>query len=334
MALPRKAAPGQTIEGRFLLLEEIGSGGMSTVFKGRDLTNGGQTVAVKVLRPEYSSGIGSWSMTQREAEIGATLNHPYIVRFIPVPQPKQHAPVIVTEYVAGTSLASRIGSGRSLPESEALRIGSQLCEAVDYLHRQQVVHYDLKPGNVILCDDGSIRLIDFGGAHRLVRSRFAFDGPGPGVATADYAAPEQIRRRRGLASVDIYAIGAILYEMLTGRPPFEGDDPFVIASARQIGDPKAPRALNVATSEQAEEIVLRALRRDPAERYATAAQLKADLDAPCHVRVTGLANRLVQVTPWRRAIRWARFITVVGVAPMGFLLVLFVLLWWYFEHRH
>jgi len=140
MVLPRKAAPGQTIEGRFLLLEEIGQGGMSTVFKGRDLENGGQSVAVKVLRPEYSSGIGSWSMTQREAEILATLNHPHIVRFIPFPQRKQYAPVVVTEYVAGTSLASRIGKGRSLPEAEALRIGSRLCAAVDYLHRQGVVH--------------------------------------------------------------------------------------------------------------------------------------------------------------------------------------------------
>src|SRR5208283_4541402 len=103
-------------------------------------------------------------------------------------------------------------------------------------------------------------LIDFGMAHPRSRGGFALGGPAPPMATADYVAPEQIRRRRGQASVDIYAIGAILYEMLTGHPPFEGDDPFVIASARQIGDPKAPRRINPTISLETEEIVLRALR--------------------------------------------------------------------------
>src|SRR5215471_16156514 len=112
MALPRKAVPGQTLEGRFLLVEEIGHGGMSTVFKGRDLSNGGQTVAVKVPLPQYSSGLGSWSMTQREAEIGVTLRHPFIVRFIPVRHDGHQTPIVVTEYVAGTTLAARIGNGR------------------------------------------------------------------------------------------------------------------------------------------------------------------------------------------------------------------------------
>jgi serine/threonine protein kinase len=331
MALLLKPAPGQTIEGRFLLLEEIGRGGMSTVFKARDLENGGELVAVKVPLPQYSSGVGSWSMSQREAEIGNSLDHPSILRFVPL-TPNRRG-LVVTEYLSGTPLSARIGSGHCLPEAEALRIASRLCEAVDYLHRRQIVHYDLKPANVMLCEDGSLRLIDFGVAHPLVTSRFAFAGPAPPIATAVYAAPEQIGRRRGQRSVDIYAIGAILYEMLTGHPPFEGDDPFVVASARQIGDPIAPRMLNPAVSLQAEEIVLRALRRDPAERYATAAELKADLDHPSDVHVSGLAARLIEVTPWRRGIRLLRYATIVGVAPIAFLVASFRLLWWYFEHR-
>jgi serine/threonine-protein kinase len=315
-----------------LLLEEIGHGGMSTVFKARDLGNGGQLVAVKVTLPQYASGLGSWSMFQREAEIGVKLHHPYILRFVPLP-PNLHRNLVVTEYVSGTTLAARIGKDRHLEEREALGIASRLCEAVDYLHGQQIVHYDLKPGNVMLCEDGSLRLIDFGGAHALVRGRFAFAGPAPPVATADYAAPEQIRRRRGQSSVDIYAIGAILYEMLTGHPPFEGDDPFVVASARQIGDPKAPRALNPAVSVETEEIVLRALRRDPTERYASAAELKTDLDRPGQVRVSGLAARLVEVTPWRKRWRWMRYIAIVGVSPIAFLVALFLLLGWYLPTR-
>jgi serine/threonine protein kinase len=332
MAPPLKASPGQTLQSRFLLLEEIGHGGMSTVFKARDLEDGGRVVAVKVTLAQYASGVGSWSMSQREAEIGVRLHHPGILRFIPV-APSRYRNLVVTEYVAGTTLASRIGNGRHLPEAEALRIASRLCEAVDYLHGQQIVHYDLKPGNVMLGEDGSLRVIDFGVAHLLVRGRFAFGQALP-MATADYAAPEQIRRRRGQRSVDIYALGAILYEMLTGHPPFEGDDPFVVASARQIGDPKAPRALNPAISLETEEIVLRALRRDPTERYASAAELKADLDRPGQVRMSGLASRLIDVTPWRKRRRWVRYIARVGVAPIAFLVALFRLLWWYLERKH
>jgi serine/threonine-protein kinase len=329
MALPLKVAPGQTLDGRFHILEEIGRGGMSVVFKATDLANAGRMVAVKVPLPQYSSGLGSWSMFQREAEIGAKLDHPSVVRFIET-GPKTDRAYVVTEYLSGPTLASRVGRGRVLAEGEALATMSRLCEAVDYLHRAGFVHYDLKPGNVFVCEDGSVRLIDLGMAHEIVRSRFGFLELAPPFATSDYVAPEQIRRRRGQPSVDIYALGAMLYEMLTGRPPFEGDDPFVVASARQVGDPKAPRTLCPAISEQAEEIVLRALRRKPAERYPTALAFKADLDAPSRVRVSGLAGRLVAVTPGRKRLRVMRFVAITSLAPIAVLVGLFRLLWWYF----
>jgi serine/threonine protein kinase len=327
------AAPGQILEGRFLLLEQIGRGGMATVFKAQDLENRGALVAVKLPLPQYASGLGSWSMSQREAEIGASLHHPYVLRFIPL-GPSAPRSLVVTEYVAGKTLADHVGRGRRLPEAEALRVASRVCEAVEYMHGQRIVHYDIKPRNVMICDDGSIRLIDLGVAHVLVEGRFAFAGRAPQLATADYVAPEQIRGRRGQASVDIYGIGALLYEMLTGHPPFDGDDPFVVASARRIGDPAAPRALNPGISPEAEEIVLRALRRDPRERYATAAELRADLDRPTTVRVSGLADRLVEVTPWRKRRRWMRYIALVGGVPIAALVLSFRLLWWYLERRH
>jgi serine/threonine-protein kinase len=302
------------------------------VFKARDLENEGRLVAVKVPLPQYSSGVGSWSMTQREAEIGRAQREPPIVRFVATPPNRHH--LVVTEYVEGPTLASRIGNGRRLPESESLAIASHLCEAVDYLHGRDIVHYDLKPGNVILCEDGTLRLIDFGLAHSVVKGRFGLLGPpGPAVATADYAAPEQISHRRGKRSVDIYALGAILYEMLTGHPPFEGDDPFVVASARQIGDPPAPRTLNPAVSLQAEEIALRALRRDPAERYPSVATLKADLDEPDQVHVSGLAARLIEVTAWRKRRRWMGYAALVGLAPIAVLVASFRVLWWLLERK-
>ncbi len=330
MTAPR-VAPGQVLEGRFLVLERIARGGMSTLFKALDLEKGRQIVAVKVPLPQYSGGVGSWSMFQREAQIGNALDHPFVLRFVAL-EPNRHRNYVVTEYVSGTTLAERVGSGRRLAEAEALSIMSRLCEAVDYLHRQRIVHYDLAPGNVMLCTDGSIRLIDFGLAHALAEGRFAFSASAPAIGTSNYVAPEQIRRRRGRLSVDVYALGSMLYEMLTGHPPFEGDDPFVVASARQIGDPKAPRTLNPGISIQMEEIILRALRRNPEERYGSVAAMKADLDHPAQVRVSGLADRLVAVTRWRKAMRMVRYVTVVGIAPIAFLVAAFRVLWWYLEH--
>jgi serine/threonine-protein kinase len=332
MAPALTVAPGQTLEGRFLIVEPIARGGMSTLFKALDLQNASQTVAVKVPLPQYSSGLGSWSMFQREAEIGRELDHPYILRFIPL-APDKHRAYVVTEYVPGTTLAVRIGRGKKLKEPEALHIMSRLCEAVDYMHRQQIVHYDLKPGNVMLCPDGSIRLIDFGLAHVLVTSRFSFAASAPAIGTSDYVAPEQIGRQRGRLSVDIYALGSMLYEMLTGHPPFEGDDPFVVASARQIGDPKGPRELNPSVSKEVEEVVLRALRRDPKERYASVAAMKADLDHPREVQVSGLADHLIAVTRWRKSLRMVRYILLVGVAPIAFLVAMFGLVWLYLAHK-
>ena len=333
MAHPLKAAPGLTLEGRFLLLEVIGRGGMSTVFKASDLENPGQLVAVKVPLPQFSIGVGSWSMFQREAEIGAKLDHPSILRFVAL-EPRRDRSHVVTEFVAGRRSRPAWAGVAACPKRRRLRIMSRLCEAVEYLHGQQIVHYDLKPGNVFVCADGSIRLIDFGMAHQLVSGRFAL-GDRPRLSRPRTTSrPKHIRRRRGQRSVDIYALGAMLYEMLTGEAPFEGDDPFVIASARQIGDPRAPRALCPTISLETEEIVLRALRRDPTERYATVARLKADIDAPSMVRVSGLSTRLVEVTPWRRRLRWLRFVAMTGVAPVAVMVASFLLLWWHLARRH
>jgi serine/threonine-protein kinase len=301
---------------------------LTSAYKARDLDGAGELVAVKVPLPQYSSGLGSWSMFQREMELGLRLRHPGIVRFVPF-APNRRG-LVVTEYLTGRPLSASIGKGRPLREADALGIASRLCDALEYMHGQGVVHYDVKPGNVMVCDDGSLRLIDLGLAHACERSRIAFGAPGPAIATAEYAAPEQVRRKRGRASVDVYAVGAILYEMLTGHAPFEGDDPFVVTSARMIGDPKRPRALNPAVSPECEEIVLRALRRDPAERYASAGALKADLDRPAQVLCTGLADRLVEVTPWRKRARLLRYVALVGLTPVASLLGAFGLLWWYF----
>jgi serine/threonine-protein kinase len=325
-------APGRVVDGRFLLTAKLGQGGMSTIFRAEDLANGHEPVVLKVPLPMFSSGVGAWSLFQREEEIGRALDHPYVQRFLPLPADKRRA-YIATEYVAGRSLAQHMKEQGALPEAQALSIASQVCAALAHIHDRGFVHYDVKPANVILCPDGTIRLIDFGLAHRAATSRFALSGRPPAIASAVYVAPEQIRRQAGRKSVDVYAAGAMLYEMLTGQAPFPDDDPFVVASARMLGDPPAPRTLNPRVSAAAEEIALRALRRDPSERYASAAAMKQELDRPDLVVISGLAGRLDRVTRGKRAWRRARYVLLVGVLPVLSQVALFFLLWHHLAHK-
>jgi serine/threonine protein kinase len=322
----RAATPGTVLDGRFELVEEIGRGGMATIFKARDLGDGGCPVAIKMPLPIFSSGVGAWSLFQQEESIGRRLDHPYVLRFLPLPADKRRS-YVVTEYVPGRTLADHLQQWGPLPEPEAITIAARLCEAMAYVHRRGFVHYDLKPANVMLCPDGTIRLLDFGLAHEVVTSRFTIVGAPPAIASAGYAAPEQVRRRRGRTSVDVYGIGALFFEMLTGRPPFKGDDPFGPGSEQLVGDPPAPRALNPAISPVAEEIALRALRRAPSERYVSVAAMKADLDHPELVLVTGLATRLRPATPARRRGRLARHIAIVAFLPLASQVALFWLIW-------
>jgi serine/threonine-protein kinase len=325
-------APGHVLDGRFRLTAKLGRGGMATIFKAEDLSDGNQPVVVKVPLPMFSSGVGAWSLFQREEEIGRQLDHPFVLKFLALPADRRRS-YIATEYVPGRSLAEHLGQRRPLPEPEALAIASQICAAVAHVHERGFVHYDVKPENVILCPDGTVRLIDFGLAHRAVKARFSLANRPPAIASSTYVAPEQLKRQPGRTSVDVYALGAVLYEMLTGQGPFPGDDPFVVASARTLGDPPAPRTVNPRVSPAAEEIALRALRRAPAERYESAAAMKNDLDRPDRVVVSGLAARLQPVTPWRRARRRARYVMLVGVLPVVTQVGLFGVLWHHFAHQ-
>lgn len=322
----REATLGQVLDGRFRLVEELARGGMATIFKAHDLADGGRAVAVKMPLPIFASGVGTWSLFQQEEAIGRRLDHPYVLRFLPLPADKRRS-YIATEYVLGETLADYLGRWGTLPEPEALAICSKICEALIHVHRRGFVHYDLKPANVMLCPDDTIRLLDFGLAHAVVKSRFTLVGAPPAIGSKGYVAPEQVRRQRGRTSVDVYGVGALLFEMLTGRTPFRDADPFSVGSERLIGDPPAPRALNASISPVAEEIVLRALRRDPAERYASVAAMKADVDHPELVLVSGLSARLRPATPGGRRWRLARHVVLIAVLPVIAQIVLFGLLW-------
>jgi serine/threonine-protein kinase len=229
-------------------------------------------------------------------------------------------PYIVMEYLEGQTLGHLMQTIRPMPEPDATKIASRICEALHYMHEHDVVHRDLKPENVMICNDGSIRIMDFGIAKFQAARRLTFGGFTPAMGTPDYMAPEQVKGKRGDRRTDIYSLGAILYEMATGSVPFEGANPFVIMNARLSGDPIAPRRRNDNISPQVEEIILHAMARHPQDRYATALDMKQELDHPETVRLTGRADRLVTPSPVSGNLRRYRLVAISIAIPVLVLL--------------
>ena len=276
--------PGDVVDERFAILELIDRGGMGSVFKAIDAGNG-RPVALKFPFFALESDPAFYSRFQREIEIGKALDHPGILKILDVDRPSR--PYLAMEYLEGETLWDRLQRTRPLPVEDALCIARLTCDALDYMQRRQVVHRDLKPTNIMLCRDGSLRIMDFGIAMSAAARRLTFAGLTAGVGTIHYMAPEQVRGQRGDHRTDIYSLGAILYEMTTGHAPYDDQpDLYSCMNARLVGDPVAPRTHNTSLPREIEEIVLHAIARDPADRYQSAAEMAADLVAPGQVRVT------------------------------------------------
>ena len=315
--------PGKILDGRFEITDLVARSNMASIFKGTDRKTG-QDVAIKVPLMALESYIAGFERFQREEEIGARLNHPAILKVIKVEGPKSR-PYLVMEFLEGKTLAEVIGK-RRLSEGEAVAYGSQICDALEYLHQNGITHRDMKPQNIMVCKDGSLRLFDFGIARVDAARRLTFVGLTPALGTPDYISPEQVKGKRGDHRSDIYSLGAILYELVTGSTPFQGESPYVVMNARITGDPEAPRKLNAEMNPALEEVILHALERDPKRRFQSAAEMKAELDDLSKVEITHRDQRLRAPQPWKGKSHTVLMIAGIVLLQVLLFFALFVLL--------
>jgi eukaryotic-like serine/threonine-protein kinase len=269
---------------QYELTDLLARSGMASIFKARD-TETGAAVALKIPHIQFESDVVFSERFRREEEVGQRLVHPNIVKVL---KPREKSRMYMAmEYVDGKSLRA-ILHGKAhkvpLPVEQALDIARQVCDALAYLHDEGVVHRDIKPENILLLANGQVKILDFGIALFESERRLTWMGLSNAIGTPDYMAPEQIRGRRGDPRTDVYAVGTLLYEMLTCNLPYESSNPRALLRAKTTEDARPPSYYVPGFDPHLEAIVLRAIERDPRDRYGSAKQLLDDLANPSAVR--------------------------------------------------
>ena len=259
----------------------LGRGGMADVRVGRDLRLG-RTVAVKQLRSDLASDPTFQERFRREAQSAASLNHPAIVAVYDTGESLDKdghvAPYIVMEYVEGQTLRDVMRDGRKLLPERALDISADVLSALDYSHRSGIVHRDIKPANIMLTPSGQVKVMDFGIARAIADASSAMTQTAAVIGTAQYLSPEQARGETVDARSDIYSTGCLLYELLTGRPPFVGDSPVSVAYQHVREEARPPSSLNPDVSSSVDAIVAKSLAKRTDDRYQSAADMRKDID--------------------------------------------------------
>jgi serine/threonine-protein kinase len=302
---------------RYELGETLGRGGMAEVFEGQDLRLN-RKVAVKVLRPDLARDPSFQTRFRREAQSAASLNDPNIVAVYDTGEDVldgggEHVmvPYIVMEYVDGHTLRELMSSGRRLLPERALEIMDGVLSALDYSHAHGIIHRDIKPGNVMLTRNGDVKVMDFGIARAVADSQATMTQGNAVMGTAQYLSPEQARGEVVDARSDLYSAGCLLYELLTGRPPFQGENAVSVAYQHVSENPTAPSLADPAVPPGLDALVMKSLAKNPQDRYQTANEFKADVDRALQgLPVTGTIPSIRATVPPAAA-------TTASIPPVG-----------------
>ena len=260
---------GKTLGGRYEIIEELGSGGMAIVYKGLDASLG-RPVTIKILRPEYTTDYGFVRRFQREARAIASLSHPNIVSLYDVGQ-DGNIHYLVMEYVHGDNLKAIITREGPLAPARAIHIVCQICEALTHAHENNIVHRDVKPHNILITREGWAKLSDFGIARDVTGTTLTYTDSF--IGSVHYLSPEQARGQLADPRSDLYSLGVVLYEMLTGSVPYQGDNLIAVALKHIQDEPEPPSKLNGRITAQLEGVILRAIAKDPSRRFQSGREL-------------------------------------------------------------
>jgi len=269
----------QLLSNRYELGDTLGYGGMSEVHHGHDVRLG-REVAIKILRADLARDPQFQERFRREAQNAAALNHPAIVAVYDTGEASTEQgalPYIVMEFVEGRTLRDIVKTEGPMSQKRAMEVMADVCAALDFSHRHGIVHRDVKPANVMITKNGAVKVMDFGIARAMHDGQSAMTQTSAVIGTAQYLSPEQARGEQVDARSDVYAAGCVLYELVTGEPPFTGDSPVAVAYQHVREDPNPPSSVNPAVSPELDAVVLKALAKGPANRYQSSAEMRSDL---------------------------------------------------------
>ena len=299
----------------------VAESGMASIFRATD-SRDGREVAIKIPHSAMEADPVLFDRFKREEEIGTALNHPNVMRIFP--NPDRSRVYMVMEWVPGRLLRSIMNEEKKLPPDRAIRITLGILKALDYIHKQGVVHRDLKPENIMVDENDNLKLIDFGIASKEGAKRLTYAGFTQALGTPNYISPEQVKGKRGDGRSDLYALGVMLYEMVTGRTPFSGPSPLAVMNDRLINHPFPPREADPSISPELQEVLYRALERDPRNRFPNAQSFARDLE---NLDKVGVADR-VELRDWkkRRSATSRKVLYYVGLALIPIILFLAMLI--------
>jgi serine/threonine protein kinase len=297
----------------------VARSGMASIFKATDVRTGAQ-VALKIPHPEVESEPVFFDRFQREQDIGTKLDHPTVMKVIA--DSDRSRVYMVMEWIDG-KLLREIMREAKLPIERAVRITIGICAALEYIHTHGVVHRDLKPENIMVDPEDHVKLIDFGIAGQEGSRRLTFAKLSNLMGTPDYISPEQVKGKRGDGRSDIYALGVMLYEMLTGQVPFRGPNAFAVMNDRLLNNPEPPREINPEISPELQETIYRAIEREPANRYGSAREFAWDLEHQDEVGVSDraeLVNWKSRRSPVHKTVLFYTMIALIPVVVFALLL--------------